>query len=172
MNELAYTAAFFIFAAITVASAIGVVTKTNLVHSALLLALCFIGVGGLYVLLQADYLAAVQILIYNGAIAIVFVLGTMLTRRSTRHGTNDTEADGGIPSRLVALVSCLFVAITLGVIAATPWNYSSAGAVEDTPPVLAQLILIDYMVPMEAAAVLLLAAMIGAIVLAKGVEEE
>ncbi|MPN08462.1 hypothetical protein SDC9_155744 [bioreactor metagenome] len=170
MNELAYTVAFFIFAAITVASAIGVVTKTNLVHSALLLALCFIGVGGLYVLLQADYLAAVQILIYNGAIAIVFVLGTMLTRRSSRHGTNDTEA--GIPSRLVALVSSLFVAVTLGVIAATPWNYSSAGTVQDTPPILAQLILIDYMVPMEAAAVLLLAAMIGAIVLAKGVEEE
>lgn len=170
MSELAYTAAFFIFAAITVASAIGVVTKTNLVHSALLLALCFIGVGGLYVLLQADYLAAVQILIYNGAIAIVFVLGTMLTRRSTRHGTNDTET--GLPSRVVKVVSGLFVAITLGVIATTPWRYSSASAVQDTPPVLANSILLDYMVPMEAAAVLLLAAMIGAIVLAKGVEEE
>ena len=169
MNEMAYTVAFFIFAGIVVASAFGVVIKNNLVHSALLLALCFIGVSGLYVLLQADFLAAVQILIYNGAIAIVFVLGTMLTRRSTRHGTNDTETN--IPSRLVTLVSGLFVVVTLGVIATTPWHYSSAGAVEDTPSLLAQLILTDYMVAMEVAAVLLLAAMIGAIVLAKGVEE-
>ncbi len=169
MNELIYTVAFFIFAAITVAAAVGVVTKSNLVHSALLLALCFIGVSGLYVLLQADFLAAVQILIYNGAIAIVFVLGTMLTRRSTRHGTNDTEVN--IPSRLVAMVSGLFVIITLGVIATTPWQYSSVEAVQDTPSLLAQFILTDYMVVMEVSAVLLLAAMIGAIVLAKGVEE-
>ena len=169
MNELTYNVAFFIFAAITVAAAIGVVTKSNLVHSALLLALCFIGVSGLYVLLQADFLAAVQILIYNGAIAIVFVLGTMLTRRSTRHGTNATEVN--IPSRLVAMVSGLFVIITLGVIATTPWQYASGEPVQDTPSLLAQFILTDYMVVMEVSAVLLLAAMIGAIVLAKGVEE-
>lgn len=169
MNELIYDVAFFIFAAITVAAAVGVVTKSNLVHSALLLALCFIGVSGLYVLLQADFLAAVQILIYNGAIAIVFVLGTMLTRRSARHGTNDTEVN--IPSRLVSMVSGLFVIITLGVIATTPWKYASGEPVQDTPALLAQLILTDYMVVMEVSAVLLLAAMIGAIVLAKGVEE-
>ncbi|MDD4599579.1 hypothetical protein SDC9_04096 [bioreactor metagenome] len=170
MNEWAYTAAFFIFAAVTVASAVGVVTKNDLVHSSLLLALCFVGVSGLYVLLQADFLAAVQLLVYNGAIAIVFVLGTMLTRRSIRHGTNHSEADA--PSRLIGLISGLFVAVTLGVIATTPWNYSSAGAVQDTPAVLGRLILTDYMIAMEVAAVLLLAAMIGAIVLAKGVDEE
>lgn len=169
MSELAYSTAFFIFAAITVAAAIGVVTRSNLVHSALLLALCFIGVSGLYVLLQADFLAAVQILIYNGAISIVFVLGTMLTRRSTHHGTNDTEVN--IPTRLVSVISGLFVVVTLGVIATTPWAYSNKGVVEDTPALLAQFILTDYMVIMEVAAVLLLAAMIGAIVLAKGVEE-
>lgn len=169
MHELAYTAAFFIFAAITVAAAIGVVAKSDLVHSALLLALCFVGVSGLYVLLQADFLAAVQILIYNGAIAIVFVLGTMLTRRSSRHGTNDT--DENVPSKWVTAVSGLFVIVVLGVIATTPWRYSGVEAVQDTPSLLAQLILTDYMVVMEAAAVLLLAAMIGAIVLAKGVEE-
>lgn len=170
MNEWAYTIAFFLFAAITVAAALGVVVKKNLVHSALLMALCFIGLGGLYVLLQADFLAAVQILIYNGAIAIVFVLGTMLTRRSSRHGTNETDENN--PSGWIAALSGLFVVVTVSVIANTPWRYSGAGPVQDTPPVLAQLILTDYMVVMEAAAVLLLAAMIGAIVLAKGVNEE
>jgi NADH-quinone oxidoreductase subunit J len=170
MNDLAYTVAFVIFAAITVGAAFGVVTKNNLVHSALLMALCFIGLGGLYVLLQADFLAAVQILVYNGAIAIVFVLGTMLTRRSTRHGTNETDENS--PSAWIAALSGLFVAVTLGVIMHTPWRYSAAGPVQDTPDVLAQLILTDYMLMMEAAAVLLLAAMIGAIVLAKGVNAE
>lgn len=169
MSEWVYTLAFFVFAAITVASAFGVVTKSNLVHSALLLALCFIGVSGLYVLLQADFLAAVQILVYNGAIAIVFALGTMLTRRSSRHGTNDTEKDG--PTGWVKLISGLFVAITLSVIAGTQWHYSGAGAAQDTPSVIAQLILTDHMIAMEVSAVLLLAAMIGAIVLAKGVDE-
>ncbi|MDD3158800.1 MAG: NADH-quinone oxidoreductase subunit J [Anaeromusa sp.] len=170
MSEWAYTIAFFVFASITVAAAFAAVSKTNLVHSALFLALCFIGVSGLYVLLQADFMAAVQILIYNGAIAIVFVLGTMLTRRSSYHGTNATDRD--IPSRLVLAVSSLFVVITMAVIATTPWRYSSAPPVEDTPSLLGQLILTDYMVAMEVAAVLLLAAMIGSIVLAKGVEEE
>ena len=66
----------------------------------------------------------------------------------------------------------MFVAITMAVIATTPWRYSSAPPVEDTPSLLGQLILTDYMVAMEVAAVLLLAAMIGSIVLAKGVEEE
>lgn len=170
MSELASNIAFFVFAAITVASAIGVVTKNDLVHSALLLALCFIGVSGLYVLLQADFLAAVQILVYNGAIAIVFVLGTMLTRRSSRHGTNHTEMNG--LSGPVAMLSGLFVAITISVIAATPWHYSNSGAAQDTPAIIAKLILTDYMIAMEAAAVLLLAAMIGAIVLAKGVDQK
>lgn len=170
MNEMAYTIAFVVFGSITVGAAFGVVTKNNLVHSALLMALCFIGLGGLYVLLQADFLAAVQILVYNGAIAIVFVLGTMLTRRSTRHGTNETDENSS--SAWVAALSGLFVVVTLGVVLYTPWRYSAAGPVQDTPDVLAQLILTDYMIMMEAAAVLLLAAMIGAIVLAKGVNAE
>lgn len=169
MSEWASTVAFFVFAAIAVAAALGVVRKSNLVHSALMLALCFIGVSGLYVLLQADFLAAVQLLIYNGAIAVVFVLGTMLTRRSPRHGTNDTEPNRN--SFVVALVSGLFVVVTMVVVATTPWRYSPANVIHDTPPVLAQLILTDYMVAMEIAAVLLLAATIGAVVLAKGVEE-
>lgn len=170
MNEWAYTFAFYVFAAITIVSALGVVIKSDLVHSALLLALCFIGISGLYVLLEADFLAVVQILIYNGAIAIMFTIGTMLTRRSSRHGTNDTETDGA--SWLVKLVSVLFVVVTMSVIVNTPWHFSSMAPIQDTPSILAWSILTDHMVTMEAAAVLLLAAMIGAIVLAKGVEEE
>jgi NADH-quinone oxidoreductase subunit J len=80
MGEIIYTAAFYVLAAITLLAAAGVVFNRNLVHSALLLALTFIGVAGLYVLLQADFLAAVQILVYSGAVAVIIVIGVMLTR--------------------------------------------------------------------------------------------
>ena len=55
--------------------------KKNILHSALLLAVCFIGVGGIYVLLHADFLAAVQILVYSGAVAVIITLAVMLTKR-------------------------------------------------------------------------------------------
>ncbi|MCE5285652.1 MAG: NADH-quinone oxidoreductase subunit J [Pelosinus sp.] len=168
MDDLVYTIAFYILAAITIASAIGVVTKHNLVHSALLMALCFIGISGLYVLLQADFLAAVQILVYSGAVAILIVLGIMLTQRRSMENTNPNS---GWPRGAAVVCALLFVVILI-VIAATPWHYSSSMAAQDTPSVLARLLFTDYMVAFEAAAVLLLAAMMGAIVLAKGGEEK
>lgn len=167
MNELTYQIAFYILAGITIASAIGVVMKPNLVHSSLLLALCFIGVAGLYVLLEADFLAAVQILIYSGAVAVLIVLGIMLTRRSNMDETNQNSG-WRKPS---AIVCTFFAVVILVVIGITPWQYSTALPVQDTPGKIARLLLSDYMVSFEAAAVLLLAAMIGAIALAKGGNE-
>jgi len=168
MDELSYNIAFYILAAMTVASAIGVVTKPNLVHSSFLLALCFIGISGLYVLLQADFLAAVQILVYSGAVAILIVLGLMLTQRSSMENTNQNS---GWRRGTLLVCGCLLLVILI-VIGATPWHYSSAPAAQDTPSVIAQLLLTDYMVAFETAAVLLLAAMMGAIALAKGGKEE
>lgn len=167
MNELMYNIAFYILAGITIASAMGVVMKPNLVHSSLLLALCFIGVAGLYVLLEADFLAAVQILIYSGAVAVLIVLGIMLTQRSSMDETNQNSGW----RKSSAIVCGFFVVVILVVIGITPWQYSVALPVQDTPGVIAQLLLTDYMVAFEAAAVLLLAAMIGAIALAKGGNE-
>ena len=168
MSEWGLTVSFYILAAITVGSAIGVVRKSNLVHSALLLALCFVGVSGLYVLLHAEFLAAVQLLIYSGAVAVILVLGIMLTQRSSMNDTNLSNERW----RWAAVICALFTLVTLSVIAATPWHYSIAMAIEDSAPVIARVLLTEYMVAFEAAAILLLAAMVGAIVLAKGVDEE
>ena len=167
MNEWAYTIAFYILAAIIVVSALGVVTKKNLVHSALLLALCFIGVSGFYILLEADYLAAVQLLVYSGAVAIIIVLGVMLTQHNN---INDTNPSNNF-QRLSSIIIGLFFIMVVVVINFTPWRYSVANAAQDTVPIIAQLLLIDYMVAFEAVAVLLLAAMIGAILLARGVDK-
>lgn len=167
MDEFVYSIAFYILAGITIASAIGVVTKPNLVHSSLLLALCFIGISGLYVLLEADFLAAVQLLVYGGAVAVLIVLGIMLTQRSSMENTNP---DSGWRKGAI-VIGGLFMTLMMIVIATTSWHYSSAPAAQDTPSLLAQLLLTDYMVSFEAAALLLLAAMMGAIVLAKGGDE-
>ena len=91
MNDLAVSIAFYALALVTVLSAVGVVFKKNILHSALLLAVCFIGVGGIYVLLHADFLAAVQILVYSGAVAVIITLAVMLTKRDVMEETNPSN---------------------------------------------------------------------------------
>ncbi|CUH94770.1 hypothetical protein P22_0836 [Propionispora sp. 2/2-37] len=167
VGDLAYTAAFYLLSLVTLGAAAGVVVKRNLVHSALLLALSFIGVAGLYVLLEAEYLAAVQILVYSGAVAVMVVIGIMLTVRGEMEDSNP-------PSRLgwsAGIVAALFSGILILIVTATPWKQSVQGAIEDSAPVIAQLLLGEYVLAFEAAAVLLLAAMMGAIILAKGADE-
>ena len=72
--------AFWIFAAAIVGAALGVVLLKNVFRAAILLITCFLGVAGIFILLSADFLAAMQILIYVGAIAILVILAIMLTR--------------------------------------------------------------------------------------------
>lgn len=166
MHELVYAAVFYLLSAVILLSALGVVLKKNLVHSALLLTVAFIGVGGLFILLHADFLAAVQLLVYAGAVSIMIVLGIMLTRRDSMAASNpDHEHKYG-----AGLVSALFLLVMVGAFLITPWQ-SAQNSFADTVGGLADLMLTKYIVPFEAVAVLLLAAMIGAIILAKGADE-
>lgn len=166
MGELAYTLAFYFSAALTLTAAAGVVMKRNLVHSALLLALTFIGVAGLYVLLSADFLSAVQLLVYNGAVAVIVVIGVMLTQAGEMKNSNPSNkmAFGA------ALVTGFILAFITAAILLTPWKISPAAAPQVTAPAIAQLLLSDFAIAFEAVAVLLLVAMIGAIILARGVD--
>ncbi len=79
---------FYAFAAIIVLSALAMVMSRNLVHSALFMAAAFLGMAFIYLLLQADYVAVVQILVYVGAISVLFVFGIMLTKRARMEDTN------------------------------------------------------------------------------------
>jgi len=83
-----HTLAFYALAGITLAAAAGVVFKRNLVHSAFLLSVTFLGVAGLYMTLEAEFLAAVQALVYSGAVAILVVIGVMLTQRDDMSRSN------------------------------------------------------------------------------------
>jgi len=160
-----YDIVFYILAAVTIGAALAVVSLRNIVHSAFYLVLLFVGVAGIYVLLQADFLAAVQILVYAGAVAILLAFGVMLTRRGNIKESNLFNKQAG--------VAALVVAATLGVIVwlitGTKWVVNPGEAPTDTVGTIATLLLTDYVVPFEVAAVLLLVAMLGAILIAKEV---
>ena len=166
MNDLAVSIAFYALALVTVLSAVGVVFKKNILHSALL-AVCFIGVGGIYVLLHADFLAAVQILVYSGAVAVIITLAVMLTKRDVMEETN--PSNNNFKSSIAVVAS--FILLTLLAILATPWKIAD-NVINNSVELLADLMLTKFIIPFEVAAILLLAAMIGAIILAKGVNEE
>jgi len=163
------TVVFFIFAIMAIAAAWGVVTSKNIVHSALYLILSFSGVAVLYVLMNADFLAAVQILIYTGAVAIMIIFAVMLTLRGEISESNPENHHWGWGALVAALV---FVVMALVILANPDWRilaspWTSGGSAED----LSLLLLTKFMIPFEVAAVLLTIALVGAVVLAKGVKE-
>lgn len=154
---------FWILAIVSILSALGVVLLRNVFHAALALILCFLSVAGLYVTLQADFVAAVQILIYIGAISILIILAIMLTR----------DVPQGSPAnqlRVPALiVGVLFFAVVTWAMTNTPWPISSTPPKEETISVIGERLFgaNGFILPVELVAVLLLAAIIGAIVLVR-----
>ena len=160
---MALTAVFWILAVVVIAAALGVVFLRNVFRAALSLVLCFVMVAGLYITLSADFLAAVQILVYVGAISVLIILGVMMTR----------EVQQGSPSnRLVEsafVVAVVLMGIMVYTVMKTPWQVSAAAPLAPTTAPLAAKLLGQggYVLPVEIAAVLLLAAIIGAIVIAR-----
>ena len=158
---VAHTLAFYFLAGVTLAAAAGVVFKRNLVHSAFLLSVTFLGVAGLYMTLEAEFLAAVQALVYSGAVAILVVIGVMLTQRSDMGQSNP-------PNKMIViggLASLAIVGVIVWAILGTAWK--PGGAVV-TVADIGRRFLTDFAPPFEAVALLLLAALIGAVVLFKG----
>lgn len=160
------TLAFYVLAIVLLASACVVVGSANIVRSAFALVLTFTCIGGLYFSLNADFVAAAQILIYVGAITIIMLFGIMLTARAE---TRIEEA--GLLVRYIGAVTAaglLFVLTTF--IGKARWN-TQIPTISDTAPVLGRAFFSEYLIPFELASVILLMAMIGAIVLArKGVK--
>ena len=155
--------AFWVLAVVGVAAALTVVLLRDVFRAALSLVLCLLTVAGLYVTLSADFLAAVQILIYVGGISILIILAIMLTRDVQRGSpTNKLQ----IPALVVAILFLGVVAFTL---LNTPWQLSAEPPLEPTTAALAVKLLGEggFILPVEIAASLLLAAIVGAIVLVR-----
>ncbi|BCV21051.1 NADH-quinone oxidoreductase subunit J family protein [Moorella sp. Hama-1] len=159
---------FWLLAAITIAAALAVVLLKNIVHSALYLVLTFAGVAGLYILLQAEFLAAVQILVYAGAVAILIVFAVMLTRRGDIQASNLFNINY-LAAGVVSLA--LFIVILLATGRMT-WTGTPGAAPASNVGAIADAFLGRFAIPLEVAAVLLLVAMVGAILLARGGKPE
>ncbi len=170
MGDVTSGLIFLVFALLTVFSAYLVVSSRNIVHSALFLALTFVGVAALYVLMNADFLAAVQLLVYGGAVAILIVFGVMLTLRSGNAHNSNLDSRNALAGAIVSLLT--FATLGLVVFTTEPWRKTvDLTATGTTTGDISWLLLTKYVVPFEVAAVLLLVAMVGAIILAKGVND-
>lgn len=159
--------AFYVLAATIVSSALLVVCLRNIVHSVLWLAVCFIAMAGLFLTLDADFLAAVQVMVYAGAVCIMVVFGIMLIQRGNMGQTNLFNSQTKISAAVVALVITLCGALS----ARTQWATAGAPVPEKTVDNIAQLLLSKYVIPFEVVALLLLVALVGAIFLAREVKE-
>jgi NADH-quinone oxidoreductase subunit J len=148
---------------VTLGAAVAVVTNKNILHSAFYLILAFVGVAAIYVMLEAPFIAMVQVLVYIGAIAILIIFAIMLTRRLMSKELEQQNSQW-IPSALGSLA--LFV--VLGWIVYTASWPAHEGAVPAEPiSLLGQELLTTYLVPFEIASVLLLAALVGAILIGR-----
>ncbi len=161
MDGVFYQMVFYLFAALTVGSALVVVASRNIVHSAFALLFTFFGVAGLYVFLSADFLAATQLLIYVGGILVLILFGVMLTRK-----VFDVKIFGGKGQVYPAAVGvALIFSLLIIVIMKTPWHLMGGRAMEPTTAEIGKMLMTDFLLPFEVASVLLLAALIGAVIL-------
>ena len=158
--------AFAILSGLMIATALGVVLLDNIVYSAFLLGGVFLSISGLYILLNADFVAAAQILIYVGAINVLILFAIMLVNKTE----NFQQVKGRLVRQISTGVVCagLFVLLST-MILATPWQLSdiSPAVIENTIVTMGQHFFSDFLLPFEIASVLLLMAMVGAIILAR-----
>ncbi|NEO29450.1 MAG: NADH-quinone oxidoreductase subunit J [Symploca sp. SIO3C6] len=158
--------AFGILSVMMIGAALGVVLIANIVYSAFLLGGVFISISGLYILLNADFVAAAQVLIYVGAVNVLILFAIMLV--------NKREDFAPIANRWVRTVStgivCLgLFALLATMVVATPWFVYSGPTVilESSIVEIGKHFFSDFLLPFELASVLLLMAMVGAIILAR-----
>ena len=156
---------FALLSTAVVLGALGVVLLPNIVYSAFLLGGVFLSVAGLYLLLNASFVAAAQVLVYVGAVNVLILFAIMLVNKR-----EDLSAIPGLALRriLSGLVCGGLFALLLRVAFTTPWDLPGPPAVGEEATIrIGEHLFSDYLLPFELASVLLLMAMIGAIVLAR-----
>lgn len=156
---------FIILSAVALIGALGVVVSRNLFHAAIFLVLSFVGVAGYYVLLEAEFLAMIQILVYVGAISILIIFAIMLSRRLM-----SPEFKARNEQWLWALVAAvaLFVVLVV-VLLQVNWPVAQANVPDGTLVELGKAMVNpdQYLLVFEVASVLLLVALVGAVVIAR-----
>jgi NADH-quinone oxidoreductase subunit J len=156
------TIGFGLVAAVILISAFFVVRSKQLIHAVLWLSLTLLGTAGLYGMLNAPFLAGVQVLTYIGGVVTLMVFGVMVTRR---HDGVDAPASSDPDEKGFIFALALFVVLALAT-----WKSPIVETIDPVAPTTAQLarLLLDtYLLPFELLSLLLLAAIVGAVVLAR-----
>jgi NADH-quinone oxidoreductase subunit J len=158
----AHDVVFLVIGLVTALSAVLVVTSRHLMHAALYLALTLTGIGGVFLVLGAGFVALVQVVVYVGAVAVLFLFGLMLTRAPIGREALDSQNRG----LAIAVSGTLFVLLVALIVPA----FGGERTAEVTGPTIEAIgiaIFADWVLPFEVLSMLLLAALIGAILLAR-----
>jgi NADH-quinone oxidoreductase subunit J len=152
------SAAFFIIAVLTLAAALAAATLPKLVHAALSFALAFLGVAAFYFLLGAEFVGLVQVFVYVGAVAVLIVFTILLTRR-------DLEKDRGFNWSGAVIALAVFASLIWAIMKSGDLALAAPARAPLTVRQIGELLMTDYVWPLQCAGVLLTAALIGALVL-------
>ena len=165
MSSVGQQVAFWLLAVLTAAGAVRVVTARNVVHCALYLVAALSSLAALYVLLLAEFVAWAQVLVYVGAIVVLLLFGVMLTRGGIGREKVDNESQRAIAVVCALAVFALLSTTTVAAFGDREIDLSALNGT-DTGDV-GSLIFSTYVLPFEIVSLLLLAALIGAIVIAR-----
>ncbi len=155
---------FFLFAALAVGAAINVLLQKHVLYSALSLILMLTAMSVLFILLGADFLAVIQIIVYAGAIMVLFIFVIMLLNLPA-------DEDGADRLRWLKFIGIPLGLFFLFLVIATLWNVQAETGAPTrfvgSPQAIGQSLFTDYVLPFEATSLLILIALVGAVVFAK-----
>ena len=154
---------FLVLAAVAVAGAVNLILQRHPIHSALSLIVVMVALAGLYLLLGAEFVAAIQIIVYAGAIMVLFVFVIMLLNAGAeeRSSLSRMARYAGVP------LSVFFLAVLAYRVARGSWSMAAQPTVEHATRSLALLLFQKFLFPFELTSILILIAILGALVLAK-----
>ncbi len=166
--EVVVQITFGVIAMFILVAAAMVVSVRNVIHAALWLIACFFGVGALYMLLEAEFLAVVQVLIYVGAVSVLILFAIMLTRQITGEGVRQLTNRWPVTLAISALLFAIVLAPTL---INQQWNVPPAPPLGTPEPIagpaeLGRGFVNEFLIQFQVVGVLLTVALIGAIVIA------
>src|SRR5688572_24535267 len=154
---------FYLLASLTIVSAAGVAFSRTIIYSAISLLGALLGAGALYVLLNADYVAVTQLLIYIGGVLVLILFAVMLTSKIGEKGHSNPSV-GILPGLgLLAVVLGVFTFVAVR----APWKTTGNLETAQTAKTIGDLFLAEYLLPFEVASLVLLSSLVGAVVIAR-----
>jgi len=156
-------ALFWILAAVMVGTALLVVTMRDIIRCGLAMMVCFGALAGIYVLIGAPLIAAAQVIVYIGAISVLILFAIMLTQTKDDAPSRLVFQTQAVPAAFASIILAVVIALAIG---ATDWG-AVAKRIRLATDALSQLLFHDFVLPFEIVSVLLLAAVIGGVFLAK-----